>query len=29
MFERIVKDPHALARQRNGPLAEERRRYRA
>jgi integrase/recombinase XerD len=27
MFERLLKDPHALARQRNGPLAEERRRY--
>lgn len=27
MFERFLKDPHALARQRNGPLAEERRRY--
>lgn len=27
MFERFLKDPNALARQRNGPLAEERRRY--
>lgn len=27
MFERLLKDPNALARQRNGPLAEERRRY--
>lgn len=27
MFERVVKDPRALARQRSGPLAEERRRY--
>jgi site-specific recombinase XerD len=27
MFERIFKRPHVLARQRNGPLAEERCRY--
>src|SRR5687768_15514022 len=27
MFERLFKAPHALARQRNGPLAEERLRY--
>jgi site-specific recombinase XerD len=27
MFERLFERPHALARQRNGPLAEERRRY--
>ena len=27
MFERFLKDPKALARHRNGPLAEERRRY--
>lgn len=27
MFNRFLKDPHALARQQNGPLAEERRRY--
>jgi len=27
MFEQILKDPHALARQRSGPLADERRRY--
>ncbi|MBI2806028.1 MAG: tyrosine-type recombinase/integrase [Planctomycetes bacterium] len=27
MFERILKDPKALARHQNGPLAEERRRY--
>ena len=27
MFEQLFKRPHALARQRNGPLAEERRRY--
>jgi site-specific recombinase XerD len=27
MFERLFKDPHTLARQRNGPLVEERRRY--
>ena len=27
MFDQLFKDPHALARQRNGPLAEERRRY--
>jgi len=25
--DQLFKDPHALARQRNGPLAEERRRY--
>ena len=27
MFEQLFKQPHALARHRNGPLAEERRRY--
>jgi hypothetical protein len=27
MFEQLFERPHALARQRNGPLAEERRRY--
>ena len=27
MFERILKDPNALARHQNGPFAEERRRY--
>lgn len=27
MFDRLLKDPHALARQQNGPLAAERRRY--
>lgn len=27
MFDRLLKDPHALARQQNGPLAEERQRY--
>lgn len=27
MFDRLLKDPHALARQQNGPLAEERHRY--
>ena len=27
MFERLFERPHALARQRNGPAAEERRRY--
>jgi site-specific recombinase XerD len=27
MFEQLFECPHALARQRNGPLAEERRRY--
>jgi len=27
MFEQILKDPKALARHQNGPLAEERRRY--
>src|SRR5438445_537728 len=27
MFEQLFKRPHALARHRNGPLAEERRRY--
>src|SRR5262249_39364267 len=27
MFERLFERPHALARQRNGPPAEERRRY--
>lgn len=27
MFDRFLKDPHALERQQNGPLAEERRRY--
>src|SRR3954452_9075071 len=27
MFEQLFKGPHALARQRNGPLAEERLRY--
>jgi integrase/recombinase XerD len=27
MFERLFKGPHALTRQRNGPLAEERLRY--
>jgi integrase/recombinase XerD len=27
MFERLFKDPRALARHRNGPLAEERRRF--
>jgi integrase len=27
MFERLLKDPRALTRQRNGPLTEERRRY--
>jgi hypothetical protein len=25
MFDRLVKQPHALARHRDGPLAEERR----
>jgi integrase/recombinase XerD len=27
MFEQLFKRPHALLRHRNGPLAEERRRY--
>ena len=27
MFEQLFERPHALARQRNGPLAEERLRY--
>jgi integrase/recombinase XerD len=27
MFDRLFKHPHALARHRNGPLADERRRY--
>ena len=27
MFDQLYKHPHALARQQNGPLAEERRRY--
>lgn len=27
MFEKLLKRPHALMRHRNGPLAEERRRY--
>jgi hypothetical protein len=27
MFEQLFKRPHALARHRNGPPAEERRRY--
>jgi hypothetical protein len=27
MFERLLMDPQALARQRNGPMAEEHRRY--
>ena len=27
MFDRLLKRPHALARHRNGPLAEERHRY--
>lgn len=27
MFDRFLKDPHALKRQQNGPLAEERLRY--
>jgi hypothetical protein len=27
MFEQLFKCPHALARHRHGPLAEERRRY--
>ena len=27
MFEQLFERPHALARQRNGPAAEERRRY--
>ena len=27
MFEQLFERPHALARQRNGPLADERRRY--
>jgi integrase/recombinase XerD len=27
MFEQLFESQHALARQRNGPLAEERRRY--
>jgi site-specific recombinase XerD len=27
MFDRLFKHPHALARHRNGPLSEERRRY--
>lgn len=27
MFNRFLKDPHALARQQNGPVVEERRRY--
>src|SRR5437879_12936787 len=27
MFEQLFERPHALARQQNGPLAEERRRY--
>ena len=27
MFEQLFKRPHALARHRNGPLAEERCRY--
>jgi integrase/recombinase XerD len=27
MFEQLFERPHALARQRNGPLAGERRRY--
>jgi hypothetical protein len=27
VFDRLFKDPHAVARQRNGPLAEERLRY--
>ena len=27
MFEQLFKGPHALACQRNGPLAEERLRY--
>lgn len=27
MFERILKNRHALARHRNGPLADERRRF--
>ena len=27
MFDRLFQNPHVLARQRNGPLAEERRRY--
>jgi len=27
MFDRLFQKPHALARQQNGPLAEERRRY--
>src|SRR5438105_7286437 len=27
MFERFLRDPHALARHRNGPLADERCRY--
>ena len=27
MFERLLMDPQELARQRNGPIAEEHRRY--
>ena len=27
MFDQLFQNPHVLARQRNGPLAEERRRY--
>ena len=27
MFDRLLKQPHALARHREGPLAEERRSY--
>jgi hypothetical protein len=27
VFDRLFKDPHALVRHRNGPLAEDRRRY--
>jgi hypothetical protein len=27
MFDRLLKQPHALARHQDGPLAEERRRY--
>ena len=27
MFDRLFQNPYVLARQRNGPLAEERRRY--